>query len=296
MKFIATTLTLAAAALFAGCASGPTITPQLQQARADVTTAQADPAVLKYAALDLQKATDSLRRANELSAKRESLADIDSAAYVASTQARTALTIAKAQTDEDAIKAAEADRERARADANGERARRAQSRAADATADANAARTQAAVAQGDAAQAQAQAAALQKELTDMQARQTDRGTLVTLGDVLFETGRAEIKPAAQGSISKLAQFLNLHPERRVLIEGFTDSTGSASTNQSLSERRSAAVADALQRAGVDRARIDTRGYGEQYPLASNSSTSDRAMNRRVEVYISDSDRPVRARG
>lgn len=302
MKFIATSLTLAAAALFAGCASGPTVTPQLQQARSDVSSAQADPAVLKYASLDLKKASDSLSRAEALSAKRESIADIDSAAYVASAQARTALTLAKAQTDEDAIKGAEADRERARADANGERARRAQARAADAqtqaavaTADANAARTQAAVAQGDAAQAQAQAAALQQQLTDMQAKQTDRGTLVTLGDVLFETGRADIKPAAQGSITKLAQFLSQHPERRVLIEGFTDSTGSAPTNQSLSERRSAAVADALQRAGVDRSRIDTRGYGEQYPLASNSSTSDRAMNRRVEVYISDNDRPVRAR-
>lgn len=293
----------AAAALFAGCASAPTVTPALQQARASVSAAEADPAVLKYASLDVKKAADSLRRAEELSAKRESPADIDSAAYVAATQARTAMAIGRAASDEEAIKAAEADRERARADANARRASAAQAQAANAqiaaanaSADASAARQQAAVANADAAQAQAQAAALQRELADLQARQTDRGMLVTLGDVLFEFGRAEVKPAAQQALDKLAQYLNQHPDRRVLIEGFTDSVGSDSANLALSQRRSQAVADALRARGVDPARIATRGYGEAYPVASNSSSSDRAMNRRVEVYISNDDQPVRARG
>ncbi|KQW44959.1 hypothetical protein ASD88_18100 [Pelomonas sp. Root662] len=293
----------AAAALFAGCASTPTVTPQLQQARATVRSAEADPAVAKYAPLELKKAADSLRVADELSVKREAPADIDSAAYVAATQARTAMALAKAQTDEEAIKSAEADRERARADANAERARRAQNQAAsaqaqaaNANADANAARQQAAAATMTAAQAQAQADALQRELADLQAKQTDRGMLVTLGDVLFETGRAEIRPAAQEAIGKLANYLNQHADRRVLIEGFTDSTGSDATNMTLSQRRSQAVADALRARGVDPTRIATRGYGEQYPVASNSSTSDRAMNRRVEVYISNDNQPVRSRG
>ena len=303
MKFAATLTTIAAAALFAGCASAPTVTPQLEQARTTVSQASADPAVSKYAQLELKKATDSLSRANELSAKREAPADIDSAAYVAMQQARTALTQAKAAADEDAIKAGEADRERARADANGAAAQRARARAADAqtqaamaSADANNARAQAAAAQADATAAQQQAAALQQELADMQAKQTERGMLVTLGDVLFEFGRAEIKPTAMGSITKLAAFLNQHPERRILIEGFTDSVGNDSANQQLSERRSQAVSQALQQAGINGARIDVRGYGERYPVANNTSTSDRALNRRVEVYISDNDRPVRARG
>ncbi|WP_082536579.1 MULTISPECIES: OmpA family protein [unclassified Roseateles] len=304
MRTIKTLTALAAAAaLFAGCASTPTVTPQLQQARATVRSAEADPAVAKYAPLELKKAADSLRVADELSVKREAPADIDSAAYVAATQARTAMALAKAQTDEEAIKSAEADRERARADANAERARRAQNQAAsaqaqaaNANADANAARQQAAAATMTAAQAQAQADALQRELADLQAKQTDRGMLVTLGDVLFETGRAEIRPAAQEAIGKLANYLNQHADRRVLIEGFTDSTGSDATNMTLSQRRSQAVADALRARGVDPTRIATRGYGEQYPVASNSSTSDRAMNRRVEVYISNDNQPVRSRG
>ncbi len=293
----------AAAALFAGCASAPTVTPALQQARSTVRSAEADPAVLKYASLDVKKAGDSLKRAEELSANRESPADIDSAAYVAATQARTAMALAKAATEEEAIKAAEADRERARADANARRANVAQAQAANAqiaaanaSAEASAARQQAATAQADAATAQAQAAALQQELAELQAKQTDRGMLVTLGDVLFEFGRAEIKPTAQAAIAKLSNYLKQHPDRRVLIEGFTDSVGSDQANLTLSQRRSQAVADALRAQGVDPARVDTRGYGEAYPVANNASSSDRALNRRVEVYISNDNQPVRARG
>lgn len=293
----------AAAALFAGCASAPTVTPALQQARSTVRSAEADPAVLKYASLDAKKAGDSLKRAEELSANRESPADIDSAAYVAATQARTAMALAKAATEEEAIKAAEADRERARADANARRANVAQAQAANAqiaaanaSAEASAARQQAATAQADAATAQAQAAALQQELAELQAKQTDRGMLVTLGDVLFEFGRAEIKPTAQAAIAKLSNYLKQHPDRRVLIEGFTDSVGSDQANLTLSQRRSQAVADALRAQGVDPARVDTRGYGEAYPVANNASSSDRALNRRVEVYISNDNQPVRARG
>lgn len=303
MRSTATLTALAAAVLMAACASSPTVTPALQQARSTVRSAEADPAVLKYAALDVKKAADSLKRAEQLSAERESPADIDSAAYIASTQARTAMALAKAATEEEAIKMAEADRERARADANARRAANAQAQAANAqiaaanaSADANAARAQAANAQADAAQAQAQAAELQRALAELQAKQTDRGMLVTLGDVLFEFGRAEIKPAAHDAMNKLAQYLNQYPDRRVLIEGFTDSVGSDSANLTLSQRRSQAVADALRARGVDLARIDTRGYGEAYPVASNSSTTDRAMNRRVEVYISNDNQPVRARG
>ncbi|HEY0954782.1 MAG TPA: OmpA family protein [Roseateles sp.] len=301
---LASSLTaLAAAALLAACASAPTVTPALQEARSKVRAAEADPAALKYASLDVKKAADSLKRAEQLSAEREAPADIDSAAYIAATQARTAMALAKAATEEEAIKTAEADRERARADANARRANVAQAQAANAqmaaasaSADANAARQQAAAAQADAAVAQAQAADLQRALAELQAKQTDRGMLVTLGDVLFEFGRAEIKPGAHDAMNKLAQYLNQHADRRVLIEGFTDSVGSDAANLTLSQRRSQAVADALRARGVDPARIATRGYGEAYPVASNASTSDRALNRRVEVYISNDNQPVRARG
>lgn len=306
MKSIQSRLSLtalaAASLVFAGCASSPTVTPALEQARARVQAAETDPAAVKYASLDVKRAGDALRRAEALSAQRESPADIDAAAHVADSQARTAQALGRAATDEEAIRTAEADRERARADANAQRAQSAQAQALDARqaasqaqAQAQQAREQAALAQGDAAQAQAQAAALQAELQDLQARQTDRGMLVTLGDVLFESGRAEVKPAAQASIGKLAQYLRQHPDRRVLIEGFTDSVGGNQANLSLSQRRSQAVAAALQAQGIEPSRVAIRGYGEAFPVASNATATDRALNRRVEVYISRDDQPVRSR-
>lgn len=308
---------VALAALLSACASTRTIPPALDQARTIVHTAERDPQVLDHAALELKKATDALRRAEDLNAKGEPIGEVESAAYVARREAETAMTIARAKRNEDAIKSAEADRERARADARSADAARAnvdaavaRSEAGSAKAEANMAQQQADVARAQAsdaerrAQAAAEAAAearqavvvLQQQLIDMKTQYTDRGTLVTLGDVLFETGRADIKPGAYDSLRKLAAFLRDHPERRILIEGYTDSTGSDDTNLVLSQRRAEAVAMALQTLGVTPGRVAVKGYGDSYPVADNGSATNRALNRRVEVYISDNDQPVRSRG
>ncbi len=307
---------LAAAAVLAACASSPIVPQELVSARAAVRSAESDPQVLNYASLELKRATDALNRANQASIKGETLAEISSAAYVAERRAQVAMAIAKSKSNEESMKSAEADRERARADARTAEAQRANVRAAAARADASSARAQASQASQQAAQAtqqaaqanqqaaQAQAATasigqqnamLQQQLAELQAKSTDRGMLVTLGDVLFEFGRAEIKPSAQGAMQKLATYLQEHPERRVLVEGYTDSVGSDSANQQLSQRRADAVATALARLGVSGARINTMGYGEEFPIANNTSDTNRALNRRVEVYISDSDQPVRSR-
>lgn len=290
MRTLTTLLAPAAlAAMLAACATSPTPPAELLAARQAVQTAETDPAVLKYAALDLKKATDALARANALNAKGESLSEIASASYVAQRQAETAMTLARAQGAEDAMKTAQVDRERAVADARSAQARQAEAQA-------QAARDQAAAAQASAAQAQQQADELQRQLSQLQARPTDRGMLVTLGDVLFEFGRADIKPAAQDELNKLAAYLQQHPERRVLIEGYTDSVGSDAANLTLSQRRAESVAMALGRMGVAPDRIVAKGYGKSYPIADNTTDTNRAMNRRVEVYISDNDQPVRSRG
>jgi len=119
------------------------------------------------------------------------------------------------------------------------------------------------------------------------AKQAERGTVVTLGDVLFATGRANLNASGMRTVRKLADFLLQNPQRVALIEGFTDSTGSASMNQQLSERRAYAVRDALLDLGVSSTRIQTRGYGEDYPVAPNNTAQNRRLNRRVEIIISD---------
>ncbi len=111
--------------------------------------------------------------------------------------------------------------------------------------------------------------------------------VVTLSDVLFDTGSATLRPGGQRVVARLAEFLREYPERTLAIEGFTDSVGNDSYNQVLSERRAAAVRLALMDAGIAASRINMRGYGEQYPVASNDTPEGRQRNRRVEVVISD---------
>jgi outer membrane protein OmpA-like peptidoglycan-associated protein len=135
-----------------------------------------------------------------------------------------------------------------------------------------------------------------KQLQDsLNAKQTDRGTLVTFGDVLFATDKAELKSNGLMNINKLAQYLQENPDRKVIVEGYTDSTGTASHNLSLSERRASSVRMALVKMGVDPTRIVAQGYGKEYPVADNTSTSGRAQNRRVEVTISNDNQPVMPR-
>src|SRR5262249_30440017 len=131
---------------------------------------------------------------------------------------------------------------------------------------------------------------------ELQAKQTEHGLVLTLQDVLFDTDHAELKPGAMSTISNLAAFMHDYPDRRVRIEGYTDSTGAADYNQQLSENRALAVKEALIHAGVESNRIDVEGLGESNPVASNDSSSGRQLNRRVEIVISDESGAIAASG
>jgi outer membrane protein OmpA-like peptidoglycan-associated protein len=141
--------------------------------------------------------------------------------------------------------------------------------------------------QGDAARSQEEAARLQAEVAQLKARPTPRGLVLTLGDVFFDTGRAQLNSGANRKLDQLAQFLNEHKERRVQIDGFTDSVGTDSYNEDLSQRRANSVKSALLSRGVAASRIGTEGYGKAYPVANNVDSGGRQMNRRVEVVIGE---------
>lgn len=126
----------------------------------------------------------------------------------------------------------------------------------------------------------------------VEARETERGVIVNLPDVLFEFGKANLAGGSRAKVQDIAELLNDQARgRRVSIEGHTDSIGSESANQALSERRADAVASALEADGVRSQRITTKGYGEKYPVESNKNrdgednAAGRAKNRRVEVII-----------
>jgi outer membrane protein OmpA-like peptidoglycan-associated protein len=285
--------------LLAACSSTPTTTSQLDQARADFISASNNPQVPTYAPLEFKQASDALNAANVAAAKKQSLEDIDRLAYIAKQKIATAQEVARAKAAEANIADASRQRTEISLEARTAEAERAKRQAAEAQAAAALAQQQAANAQQQAAVAQDQtramaerAARLEALLVDMNAKQTERGMIITIGDVLFATNEANLTPNGMSTLRKLADVMAQNPERTVLVEGFTDSTGSSSYNQDLSQRRATAVASALGSMGVQRERIAMKAYGEAFPVAANDTASNRQLNRRVEVVLSNTNAPI----
>ena len=278
----------------AACSTVPTTTPTLDEARADFVAANNNPQVATYAPMEFKQASEALDRANEAAAKRESLDTIDRLAYVAKQRIATAQEVAKTKAAEGEVANASRERDRVQLEARtaeADRAKRdaaaAQAQAAAAQAQAQDAQAQAAAAQQQAAQQAERATRLEALLVELHAQKTERGMVVTIGDVLFATDRAELNANGMATVRKLAEVMMQNPDRTVMVEGFTDSTGSAAHNKDLSERRAASVAQALVSLGVPRERIGMRGYGEAFPVASNDTASNRQLNRRVEIVLSN---------
>jgi outer membrane protein OmpA-like peptidoglycan-associated protein len=239
-----------------------------------VQAAEADPNAAKYAALDLQSAKTDLAVADAASMRHDE-AGIAQPAYMAAQSARLAQLKGAAKADDARVAAGQAERDSILLAARNNQVDSA-NRATDA---AKIARDQ----------ATENSARLQAEIDALKAKPTDRGLVLTLGDVLFETGSSTLSPGAGRNLDRLVQFLTEHPDRLVQIDGFTDSIGTDSFNQDLSQRRADAVRFALLSRGISSARVATQGYGKSYPVASNSESSGRQLNRRVEVVIGADD-------
>jgi len=130
---------------------------------------------------------------------------------------------------------------------------------------------------------------LEDQMMSLAASETDRGMVMTLGDLLFHAGSADLNSSANRTLLKLVHFLQLNPQRKVRIEGYSDSRGDPQANLALSQARAQTVADLLVNLGIATERIEVRGYGERFPLAENASARGRAQNRRVEILFSDAE-------
>jgi outer membrane protein OmpA-like peptidoglycan-associated protein len=275
----------------AGCVSTPMPNEALESARSIVQAAQADPNAAKYGAVDLQTAKSELAVA-DAAYMRHDEPSIAQPAYMAAQNARLAQLRGAAKADDARVAAGQAERDsivlaaRTNQVDSANRAANAANRAKD---DANRAKDDANRATDDAKiardQATADAARLQAEVDALKAKPTDRGLVLTLGDVLFETGSSTLSSGAGRNLDRLVQFLTDHPERMVQVDGFTDSIGTDSYNEDLSQRRADAVRYQLVSRGISSTRIATQGYGKAYPVASNSESGGRQLNRRVEVVI-----------
>lgn len=277
------------------CASAPRQSLQLESARSAVSSAHGDPLVTGDARADLVRADSALAAGDALLERRRPASEVEHQAMLADRYARASQQHGQLLASEAAIARLGERRNAVLLGAREDDARRANALAADMTQQASAARAEAGDARMDAAAANARSGDLAQQLADLQGQQTDRGTVVTLGDVLFATGKSDLTAGSQLAMGRLTTFLAANPERQVRIEGFTDSVGSDGYNLGLSDRRAASVTQALQRGGVDGMRIETQGYGEGYPMATNATVIGRQQNRRVEVIISEGNQRVAAR-
>ncbi|MET3119550.1 outer membrane protein OmpA-like peptidoglycan-associated protein [Undibacterium sp. GrIS 1.8] len=289
-----TPVLLAMAVFVSACSSMPKTTSLLDQTRSDYAMAQSNPKVASYASLEMKQAGDALDQANAAAKNNDNADKIDKLAYVAKQKIALTQEVAKQKSAEADIASAGKERDQIRLDQRTNEADKAKASAAQALASAEQAKLAAQIAQGQAMDAQrqtqdaqARAAQLEAQLADLAAKKTDRGMVITLGDVLFGTDMARLNPEGLRTAKKLADVLQQNPQRTVLVEGFTDSTGTAAHNQELSERRATSVRTALQEMGIAPERVAVRGYGQAYPVASNTTAQDRQLNRRVEIVLSD---------
>jgi outer membrane protein OmpA-like peptidoglycan-associated protein len=237
--------------------------------------------VSKYAALDLDAARKQLEIA-EAAAMHNNAEQVAQPAYMATQTARLAQARAAAKADDARVAAGQIERDRIQLAAR--------------TREVDSAKLAADNAKIATLNANAQNANLQAEIDRLNAKPTDRGLVLTLGDVLFDTGKSALNAGASRTLDQLSEFLTEHPDRRVQIDGFTDSIGSASYNDELSERRADSVKSALMLRGIDGSRIGTQGYGKEFPVASNAEAAGRQLNRRVEVVIGgDNGSPIASR-
>lgn len=286
-KIITEPALLAIAVLVAACSSMPTTTSLLDQTRADYVAAQSNPKVASYAPLEMQQAGAAMAQANAAAKDDDSAEKIDKLAYLAKQKIALTQEVAKQKAAEAEVASAGKERDQLRLDQRTNEANQAKMQAEQSRLAEQVAQGETAEAQRKTQEAQAQAAKLEAQLAELAAKKTERGIVITLSDVLFGTDQARLTPDGMHTAQKLADVLQQNPQRTVLIEGFTDSTGAASYNQQLSERRATAVRSALSDMGVARERIAIRGYGESYPVAANNTNQSRQLNRRVEIILSD---------
>ena len=262
-------------------------------------TYRVDKAGSKPVTMSARQAVQIAEDARAIAVKRqddEQLAGQRQADADRASKAETARATAQSETDRVTREAADA---RSKAEAEAERLRRAndvQSAAADRLKQENEAELVAAradieraareKAQAETEKMELRATLLQQFNSILQTRDTGRGLIVNMSDVLFDTGKYSLRAPAREKLAKVAGIVSGHPGLRLDVEGYTDSVGSDDSNQRLSEQRGSAVRDYLIQQGMPSSSVSSKGLGKSQPVASNDTAEGRQQNRRVELVIS----------
>lgn len=314
-RYIYALTTIVSCILIAACGGPPGNNPLLSEAQREYQLANSDSQIVANAPVQLKKAEQALSKGEDLARQGAEEDVVAHYAYLAKQRTAiakemTRLSVAESEIDRAelerketllAVREREAKRAKVAAEQAKEVAESATEVAAEAVEEAVESKQEAQVAkkqaqdkalEAEAAKAAAATAiqsahALAQRVAELEARETERGLVITLSDILFEFDKADLKPGADRALSELATFLREYGDRNLLIEGFTDSIGSHAYNEDLSRRRADAVRRALIAKGISDTRIRTRGLGEDYPVAGNDTEAGRQQNRRVEIVISD---------
>jgi OmpA-OmpF porin, OOP family len=275
MNKLLTTLVPPVIVVLAACSSNPDTIDSIATARSAIAQVENLPNAGVVAAEEVDQARIALRNAESLAEKGGARSEIDHAAYLAKRHADIAQEQVKRAESRKIVADADAERERVLLEARAMDARRQAAQAAE-----EARRSGAQV-----EDVQRRNQMLEEQLAALNAKKTERGMVLTLGDVLFDTGKSALKPGAQSTIDRLAEFMKNSADSRVVIEGHTDSMGGDDYNMGLSQQRANSVREALLSKGIGSERISAVGKGEAVPVASNDTMAGRQQNRRVEVII-----------
>ncbi len=265
------------AAVVAGCAASRPVS--LDRAQTSLQQAQHNPLIVQNAPSYLSDAEETMTKAEQAWASDHDVDEATHLSYLTEQKANIALATAQQKAAEAETQHLLSQRDEIRLKAREHEVAQARERAQNL--------------ENEVTQAREHNQSLEQELAALKAKETERGLVMTLqNDILFETNKAELKPGAMRNLYPLITFLKEHPQRTLLIEGYTDSTGTDSYNLNLSQRRADAVLNFLSMNGIGADRVKAQGYGKEYPVATNNNEAGRSQNRRVELIISEEGKTV----
>lgn len=256
-------LTIVTLIFICSCASAPKSYPPLDETKAALKKTKSEAGINQVASVTLFEADEQIKHA-ESSLEANDTAATDHHIYLASRKQQIAQELLlKHQQEQELANLKQQQHEMI------SHARRSESQRA----------------QSQTQQAQQRIKQLEQALGQYKAEETSRGTILVINDLLFESGGATLKPQSQRRLEPLLQYLQGNAKREIIIEGHTDSMGNSEINKRLSLQRADAVMEFLVSRGIQPSRIETRGFGEEVPVASNTTNAGRSLNRRVEVVI-----------